>query len=129
MEVMALRSVGLEGEARECEMAETAPHDAACAAHRAEMDILCITSERNVQDFEAVAQIVAINAAHSYWRAVAETDLLVPVAADHAAIATIGWEIPSALSAVSDADLRWVWDCTAVAVEDILKSVPVIDFA
>ena len=47
----ALRSVGLEGEARECEMAETAPHDAACAAHRAEMDILCITSERNVEDF------------------------------------------------------------------------------
>jgi hypothetical protein len=93
------------------------------------MDILCITSERNVQDFEAVAQIVAINAAHSYWRAVAETDLLVPVAADHAAIATIGWEIPSALSAVSDADLRWVWDCTAVAVEETLKSVPLIDFS
>jgi len=68
---------------------ETAPHDAACAAHRAEMDILCITSERNVEDFEAVAQIIAINAAHAYWRAVAETDLLVPVAADHAAIATI----------------------------------------
>ena len=41
----ALRSVGLEREAHECEMADTEPIDAAYAASRAEIDIPCMNEK------------------------------------------------------------------------------------
>jgi hypothetical protein len=113
----ALRSVGLEYEARECELAQEEPLDAAYAASRAELDITCVTSERCVEDFEAVAQVVAVNAAQAYWRAMGETDLLVPVAGDHAAVAVLAWELPFALSRIN-ADLDWVGDATAAVSEE-----------
>jgi hypothetical protein len=116
----ALRSVGLEHEARVCEMVDVEPIEAAYAASRAEIDIPCITSERKVEDSEAVAQIVATAASHAFWQAVNEVDLVVPMAGDHAALAVIAWEILLAKSPSSGLDIDWLWKCTACMVDECL---------
>jgi hypothetical protein len=117
----ALRGVGLEHEARECETVDAEPIDAAYAASRAAIDISCMTSERKVESREAVAEIVATAAAHAYWRAVNEVDLVVPMAGDHAALAVIAWEMLLAKSRLEGIDLDWLWKCTAAAVSECLE--------
>lgn len=116
----ALCSVGLEHEARECEMVDTEPIDAAYAASRAEIDISCITSERKVEDHEAIAEIVATAAKNAFYQAVNEVDLVVPLAGDHAALSVIAWEILLAKSRSGELDIDWLWKCTACAVDECL---------
>jgi hypothetical protein len=116
----ALRSVGLERDARECKMVDTEPIDAAYAASRAQIEIPCITSERKVEDHEAVAEIVATAAKNAYCQAINEVDLVVPMAGDHAALSVIAWEILLAKSPSGGLDIDWLWKCTARAVDECL---------
>jgi hypothetical protein len=80
-----------------------------------------MTSERKVENREAGAEIVATAAAHAYWRAVNEVDLVVPMTGDHAALAVIAWEMLLAKSRLEGIDLDWLWKCTAAAVSECLE--------
>jgi len=113
----ALHVVDLEYEARECEAAETDPIAAAYAASRAEIDIHYMTTEGRGAHIEVLGQ-VALNASHAYWRAIGDSDTLVPMAGDYAALAVIAWELPKPTP--GSVVVGWLWRSAAAAIEECL---------